>query len=95
MVLREIGQGSDCRRVHISSGGTADVREVLKKASSSMHPEIPVGMISQCCIARRKRETRHHNKRGTFSIKRLLATEARTSQIRVRVHRQARRERSR
>lgn len=95
MVLREVGQGSDCRRGHISSGG-ADVREVLKKASSSMHPEIPVGMISQCCIARRKRETRHHNKRGTFSIKRLLATEARTSQIEYgSTRRQARRERSR
>jgi hypothetical protein len=74
MVLREVGQGSDCRRVYISPGGTADVKEVLKKASSSMHPKIPVGMISQCCIARRKRETRHHNKQGTSSKKRLLAT---------------------
>jgi hypothetical protein len=40
MVWRGVGQGSDSRRVHMSLGGTADVREMLKKASSSMYPEI-------------------------------------------------------
>jgi len=70
MVLRKVGHRSDCRRVHIAPGHTTDVKEVSKKASFSMHPEIPVGMISQCCIAmRQKRKQGTTTNRGTSSEK--------------------------
>lgn len=56
-------------------GGTADVRVVLKKTTSSMHPEIPVDLILRRAALQGKGETRYNNKR--FPLKEMLGFDVR------------------
>lgn len=60
------------------------MREVLKKASSSMYPEIPVTSLSHCGIAR-KGKLRHRNKRGDL-LKKEITSDKKLGRVRLGKH---------